>query len=82
MEKYIGVHADFWLDHWVSEYSVDDTVDLVFTYWENDPWYGKGERSFILDVEDITEMIDYLTVARDRILEAKAKEARDNEKLV
>ncbi len=82
MEKRFGYHADFWFDHWTSEYSVDDSVDLVFQYKENDPWYGTSERTFILDVADINDMIDYLTVTRDRILEDKARKARNNEKSV
>lgn len=63
MQKNIGTHDNFWFDY----YETYDYADLTFTYWENDPWYGKGEQCIMLTENDITEMIDYLTEIRNAI---------------
>ena len=62
MEKTIGKHNNFSFDYYDTKH-----VDLNFTYWENDPWYGKGEQCIILTESDLTEMIDYLTEVRDKM---------------
>jgi len=62
MNKTIGKHDNFSFDYYDTEY-----VDLIFTYWENDSWYGKGEQCIMLTESDLTEMIDYLTEVRDKM---------------
>lgn len=43
------------------------TVDLEFVEHSPDPWYSDTETSVSLSVQDIDDIINFLTVARSKL---------------